>query len=315
MPDLDKIPKNWYDRLRSVAFWHWEYQRRNPAYRKWSKTIQDYLKYFDSIGEIENMSSPETFFENVEHAKSHDGEDWQSPYVQYLLEAHGPDAQLKYFKFCILGAKFEDKFKRIYREHWIGMDSEVALSDILDMKTVSFDTDDKTDLIALFSMHEEWIVQFGGEVPSYIGSFIEDHASAPFSPDATPEQTMKIGIEYQALNAFNKAVKCVFEDTFIDEQTMQAVYKLSISGKRINTADLTRLSVLWMWDYAYRANPDDLMSEFDNARAAVWEKINEKGMGGEKGFNAISSRRPRVLTNFKATNKCIQTMRVFHLNS
>lgn len=314
MADTESVPKDWYDRLRNVAFWYWEYQRRNPSYRKWSKIIQGYLRYFDLIGELENLVSPELFLENIEHAQSHEGEDWQSPYVRYLSDTYGPGAKCKYFRLSVRGVKFDEKFKRVYREHWIGMDTDEALDDILDMKSVSFYADDETDLIALLSMHEEWIVQFGEEAPSYIGSFVEKQATAPFSPDATPEQVMKISTEYQVLNAFSKAVKCAFEDQFIDDQTMKAVYKLSIAGRHINSTDLVRLAILWMWDYAHKANPDDLVSEFDNALVAVRKKIKDKDMDGEKAFNQFTDRRARVLGYFNATNECIQKMRVFNLN-
>ncbi|NCC54206.1 MAG: hypothetical protein EOM11_01825 [Erysipelotrichia bacterium] len=214
----------------------------------------------------------------------------------------------------ILGAKFDQKFKRVFRHQWDGMDTDSALEAILQQQDVSFETERIGDLSALLAMHEDWIVKVDDDAPTHIISLMEVSATLPFNPDIKPEQMENIGTEYQVLNMFNKAVKEVFEDQFLDYSTAEAAYKLSIAGRHINNSDLVRLAVLWMWDRADESNPDDVEAGFPAALEALQIKLDEKGMGAEKAFNQFFTRRKRILGYFNATNKCIEEMNVFNLN-
>lgn len=317
MATKQSIPKDSYDRLKNVAFWYWEYQRRNSQYRRWSNIIEGYIDYFASIGELENLGNPEALASNVEYADNPDNADdfFDSPLCRHLLKQHGPEAKCKYFKMSMRQAKFDQKFKRVLRFHWEGMDTEKALDAVLKEEDVSFETESVADHSAMLAMHENWIVQIDGDAPSHLLSLSKAQATLPFNPDVKPEQMANIGSEYQVLNMFNKAVKEVFEDQFLDSTTAEAAYKLSIAGKHINNSDLVRLAVLWMWDRADESNPDDIEAGFQEALEALQAKLNKKGMGGEKAFSQFFTRRKRILGYINATNKCIEEMNVFNLNS
>lgn len=316
MTKTQSIPKDIYDRLRNVAFWYWEYQRRNNQYRRWSSVVECFIEYFDSIGELERMDSQETLEECLAHEKELETifDYFDTPFCRHLVEEHGIEAKRKYIKMCFLGAKFDQKFKRVFRHHCDGIDTDLALEAILNQHDVSFETERVGDLSALLVMHEDWIVQIDGDVPTPILSLLEVSATLPFNPDIKPEQLENIGKEYQVLNLFNKAVKEVFEDQFLDYSTAEAAYKLSIAGRHINNSDLVRLAVLWMWDRADESNPNDVETGFPAALEALQTKLDEKGMGAEKAFNQFFTRRKRILGYFKATNKCIEEMNVFNLN-
>ena len=311
------IPKDGIDRLKNAAFWYWEYQRRNKLYRRWSIVIKMYIDYFDSIDELQYINSLDGFEEAIE--QEYDGDTlhdmYDTPYCRYLVETHGPESKLKYIKLSSLSFNFDRRFKRVFRYHWDGMDTTEALQSVLNKEDISFETDGIADLSAMLAMHEEWIIQIDGEAPSHVISLGEASASLPFNPELKPEQLKNIGPEYQVLNMFNKAFKEEFEDQFLDNATVEAAYKLSIAGRHINNADLVRLAVLWMWDRACEWDPEDVEAGFQEALEALQAKLDSKGMGAEKAFNQFFTRRKRILDYFRATNKCIEEMNVFNLNS
>ena len=66
---------------------------------------------------------------------------------------------------------------------------------------------------------------------------LEKSNSITIDPKAILKNPTKVGLEVHALNMINKAVESLFGKQYIDEETLQSVYKLSLSGKHINSSD------------------------------------------------------------------------------
>jgi len=310
------IPKDGYDRLKNIAFWHWEYQRRNPEYRRWCEVIERFILYFDDIGEWEYMCSEEFARKLKEYYSDPQYDDaiMDNPYCRHLEGEHGKEARRAFIKWSLLGFQFDRKFKRIFRDASVGMDVEEALSQALKEAPVSFEVESLADMTAMLKMHNEWIVQIDGNAPSHVLAFGETNATMPINPDVPLDRLANIGHEAQVLNMLHKALFEEHGEQVLDEATPNAAYQLSIAGKHINNSDLVRLAVLWMWDRAFEANPDDLDAGFMDAYEQVTAKIEEAGMGGEKPFSQFLSRRKRIQGYFSATDRCIKDMYVFNLN-
>lgn len=316
MAKKQSVPKDGYDRLKNVAFWHWEYQRRNSVYRRWCEVVERYINYFDELGEWEYMCSLE-FAQKLQEYYSdpqYDDAIMDNPYCRHLEHEHGVEARKAFFKWSIFGFQFDQKFKRIFRDPSIGMDSEEALSHALKEEPVSFAVESLADMTAMLKMHHEWIIQIDGETPSHVLAFAEKNATIPINPDVPLDRLANIGNEAQVLNMLHKALYEEHGEQVLDEATPNAAYQLSIAGKHINNSDLVRLAVLWMWDQAVEANPDDLDAGFMDAYERITSRIEEAGMGGEKPFSQFLTRRKRVQGYFSATNECIKNMYVFNLN-
>ena len=318
------IPKDGYDRLKNVSFWHWEYQRRNPEYRRWCEVVERYINYFAEIGEWEYMCSLE-FAQKLQEYYSdpqYDDAIMDNPYCQHLEREYGLEAKKAFFKWSILGFKFDQKFKRIFRDPSIGMNTEEALANAIEKlskslteEPVSFEVESLADMTAMLKMHHEWIIQIDGNAPSHVLAFAEDNATIPINPDVPLERLGNIGHEAQVLNMFHKALYEEHGEQVLDEATPNAAYQLSIAGKHINNSDLVRLAVLWMWDQAFEANPEDLDAGFMDAYEQITAKIVDAQIGGDKPFNQFLTHRKRIQGYFSATDRCIKNMHVFNLNN
>ena len=78
------------DRLQRIAFWYWEYMRRNPLYQRYCAVIETYNDYFKGIGIYEFMQTREFLDEMTEYVSSHnDEEDLKyTPFRRRLEESH-----------------------------------------------------------------------------------------------------------------------------------------------------------------------------------------------------------------------------------
>ena len=97
--DCDKTLLDGSDRLQRIAFWYWEYMRRNPLYQRYCAVIESYNDYFKDIGIYEFMQTREFLDEMTEYVSTHDDEDdlKYTLFRRRLEKSHGKYASLKFF--------------------------------------------------------------------------------------------------------------------------------------------------------------------------------------------------------------------------
>lgn len=282
-----KPSKDNADRLMNVAFWYWEHMRRNKYYTRYCDVIESYKHYFASIGELDYLDSKEgmeelfSYFYDTEN----DYDIKNNPYKTRLEKAHGKESGLIFFKFSFLSEKFRSKFNRIYKHYSIGINPECELQKLLNDEDVLFETKDTADIAALLRMHNDWAMKIDDDSPTYYIYSLEESGPITVDPKSILNNPSTIGLEAHAINLINKSVNSLIKKQFVEQETFEAVYDISVARKKINNADEMRLAILWLWDKAHEENyenptPFDVVYpllkdklERANASGGVWEQV------------------------------------------
>ena len=311
---MSKIIVDDIDRLKRVAFWYWEYMRRNPLYRRYCAVIERYNDYFKSIGVFDYMESREYLEEMTSHASTHnDYHDLaHSPFRVRLDNEFGKEAGMKYFKYGFLSYGYEKNFGRIYKHYSSGLDTNEALEKIFSGEDVNFSVKGHSDISALVKLNGSWMISIDEMTPKNYLYNLEKSNSITIDPKAILGNPTKVGLEVHALNMINKAVESLFSKQHIDEETLQSVYKLSLSGKHINSSDTMRLAMLWLWDKAHDQDGGKSAS-FDTVYQLLKDKINASGML-DGAWEQIFTRRKRIAGYYEVTDFCIQNHTITSLN-
>ncbi|WP_428561151.1 MAG: hypothetical protein ACP59X_18285 [Solidesulfovibrio sp. DCME] len=294
------------DRLKRVAFWYWEYMRRNPLYRRYCAVIERYNDYFKSLGVFDYMECREYLEEMASYTSAHeDCHDLaHNPFRSRLENDFGKEAGMKYWKYGFLSYGFEKHFGRIYKHHSIGIDTDETLKKLLSGEDIVFSVKGSADISALTKLNGSWMIKIDEMTPSNFLYNLEKSNSITIDPKAILNNPTKFGLEVHALNMINKAVESLFGKQHIDEETLQSVYKLSLSGKHINSSDTMRLAMLWLWDKAHEKDGRKPES-FDAVYPLLKDKINASGML-DGAWEQIFTRRKRIVGYYGVTDFCIQ---------
>lgn len=308
-----KASKDNEDRLMNVAFWYWEHMRRNPQYRRYCDVIEYYKEYFDRLGELAYLDSKEGLEEHFSYFydTENDYDVKNNPYKTYLEATHGLEAGLKYFKFAFLSEKFRSKFKRIYKHYSIGIDTEKYLTSIISDNDISFETRDHADIASLIRMHEEWSIKIDDSSPTYYIYHLEDSGPITVDPQGILNAPATIGLEAYAINLIHKSIRGLVKKQSIDTDTFAAVYKISVAGKNINSADKMRLAILWLWDKAHEAdyaNP----APFNEVYPLLKDKLKSANVSGGV-WEQVLYRRSRILGYYKMLTQSISQLTVLPL--
>ena len=294
-------------RIKSVAFWFWEYQRRNPAYRQFSNIIEKLRSYFDELGELRVIESEEVCkgFATEEYdmeppsPKDH-------PYALHLEQKYGKEARLAFYRLSFLTEAVRRRFQRVYCSYDIGMKTDETLNAILSGKPVAFESKEHIDINALLRSYNNWSMSIDEDIPNHYiadldktSGILLDHKKAL----KAPEQVM---LELHAVKIFNSTIDSIFSNKRISDETLEAVYKLCLSGEHIVSSDITRLILLWMWDKAHDENSSPLLS-FDEVYLSL-KKAIPQGKRHE-GINATSfKKRQRLFEYYENLCTKINTM-------
>ena len=310
----DKLPVDDVDRLKRVAFWYWEYMRRNPLYKKYCKVINRYDNYFKKIGVYDYMQSKEYLEEMSEYLSTHESKHdlEHTPFRNRLEAEHGKEAGRLFFKYGFLGLGYEKKFGRVYKDCADGLDSYAVIDNFLAGKTVGFASQDIRDLSALIKLNGTWMVSVDEYAPDNFSYDLERSSSIKIDPKGILNNPAKVGLEIHALNLINKAVNSLFGKQRASEETLQSVYKLSLSGKHIISSDAMRLAMLWLWDKAHEADESN-PARFDEVYSLLKAKLEKKGMA-DGAWEQILTRRKRTLGYYEMTSYCIKNRIVTSLN-
>lgn len=312
--DSEKTLLDGADRLQRIAFWYWEYMRRNPLYQRYCAVIEAYNDYFKDIGIYEFMQTREFLDEMAEYVSTHDDEEdlKYTPFRRRVEKSHGEYASLKIFKYGFLSCGFENNFGRIYKHCLDGLDSDEALGCLLHDNDVEFSTKNPADLSALLKLNGEWLLTVDEMTPDTFSFDFQRTGNIKISPQGVAKAPSKVGLEVQALNMINKAVENLFKKQNIEGETLQAVYKLCLEGKHINSSDVMRLAMVWLWDKAHETS-ESTPASFDDVYPLLKAKVEASGKT-DGAWEQIMTRRKRIMGYYEMTDFCIKNRVIMSLN-
>lgn len=309
------------ERLENLAFWYWEYQRRNPVYRRWSEVLSHYEKLMDPYqSTLDEATTPDAMIELLKY--NDQVTDWQgikfNPTRAFVEERHGKKAGKLFYKFDIFSIRFEYKFKRMPLTCDLGYPSEVLLQRVLDRdEGLNFKPLDIADVSTLLNIHNDWIVRVAGYEPTHLNILRHREVTIPVGPNITFEEHQKATLEYEVLHLMSKAIDIWdINEPVVDEETADAALELLSDLDSVNTANIMRLAVLWLWDRM--EEDDDESLDFDAKFKKHWgvlkDRANSAGLD-EAPWNQIYDKKKRVLTALLNTNDCIMQMKIIDLNT
>jgi len=302
-------------RLKNVAFWYWEYLRRNTLYRRYCDVIAYYFEYFDGIGEFDYLASKEGLDElnSYYYDEENDYDYKNNPYKDRLEKEHGPRAGVMFQKFSFLSEKFRSNFKRVFKHYSEGINTEEELTKLFNKEDIRFESNDSLDIAALLKMYKNWKMRIDDESPTYYVFELEKSGKITIDPSSIMNDPSEVGQEAHAINLIYKSMRGLFEDHHIKAETLEAVYDLVLSGENINSSDEMRLAVLWLWD---KAHEDDYFNPapFDTVYRMLKARINEE-FAHSGIWEQILYRRSRILRYYEAVDLSITQMTVIPLKS
>jgi len=303
------------NRLKGIAFWYWEYMRRNPLYIRYCDVITEYDDYFKSLGVYDYMQSKEYLDEMSEYVATHDdSEDLKyTPFRRRLEKEHGEEAGRRFFKYGFLSYGFEGKFGRIYKHCSVGIDSDEVLEGLISGKDVLFKTNIVADLAALTKLNGSWLITVDDFTPDTFTFDLKRSKNIKIDPNGILDDPERVGLEVYALNIINKAVESLFEEQKVADATLQSVYTLSLAGKRFNKADLTRLAALWLWDKAHEKDRQK-PAPFKEVYPLLKAKLNDKHRVIVGNWEQQALKANRVRAHYAMTDYCIRHHTITHLN-
>jgi len=295
------------DRIQGIAFWFWEYQRRNPAYRRFSFIIEVYRHYFDELGELEFIESVEGVNQFVSDAyEMDDPNPMNYPYAIHLGEKYGIQTRRCFCKLSFLIEAVRRRFHRVYRPCFVGIDSNEALSSSIQSKQQPFKSCDHSDINALLRSYYKWAMRIDDDIPNHYMSDLDKTSGIHLNHEQAlnnPEQVMH---ELHAVRIFNTTFESIFSKQRISDETLEAVYKLCLAGKHIVSSDTTRIIILWMWDKAHEADEDNPL-DFDSVHQLLKDYLSTRKIGNDRIATLLANKK-RLSNYYKQLCLKIKTM-------
>ena len=343
--------KVWHDnadRLKKIAFWYWEYVRRNSLYKKYSVLIRNYHKILHSKGLAAYINPPGEFDKTYADDPLRDlGRDWMSiSYRDRLIIKHGNEVGRILLRYTSLMSGFKKHFGRNYKDHEIGLDTSDALESLLLGKNVFFETNDAFDVLAVLNFSKQGALferylnkklcsqQMNVSIMTQIKSVGEksraviqneiDHLSRRMEAfysdndniriDATlnTKRAASIGHEIHVLSTLKKIAQTGPWNHRLDVEVMSSIYVAALSGKQLKSASETRLIALWLWDKAHEEN-ELIPAPFKDVYRIFKDKLNNKKEDIAKSWEQAMQRPGRVRKNYELTEFSIKNCTVTHM--
>lgn len=305
------------DKVKNLAFWQWEYQRRNQKYREYSEamTVLD-LDLIDSG--VSAYFAREDYVELVTKYQ-----DPSEPFSYYnMIKDNFSKCVLDYFyKWCILRQKFAANFMRRPKHYMNGEETcyEMLLCSISRRKKCNYDIqkysgydacylDELSDLLALLSYREQWDILIDGKVPPKV-DFLTMF-NFPYVPTSNATESTDIGSQIRSLAFLYDFTRTHHPQS---DELCETIYRLAIAGRKINPADEMRTFLLILWDEMDRIGCFDRKT-FNHYYADVLKMIDAKG-AEHSIWKQVASHKSRIYKYFQTTCRCIEDMRVYPLKS
>lgn len=303
------------DRLDRIAFWLWEYTRRNHHYRRYVDVVYQYYNRFDEVGELENVLNY-LGYDNIHTISSDPDFDLaDNSLTRELSKKHGEVYAKYFYKMCFLFYKFNFRFGRPLKDYNDGLDSEKALKDLLDGKEVLFRSKDQYDHYAVIHLRNEWMMTVDGDVPNFNMAVVEDDSEIRVDPAKVLTHSSELAKEANTLKIYNNMYRDFSKGGYIDYDTKIQVYQLGAAGKDIKpTGDLKRFVMLWLWDQAHKPEEKgDPPKTFDEAFPLLKENLHEGYLSTL--CHEVTSRKSRSRGYYQTTEKCIEELTIFPFKS
>jgi hypothetical protein len=336
------------DRIKKLAFWYWEYLRRNTCYKKYSDAIKKYRQDLRSEG-CENLDKIEVDSNKLfsDGTRQDFGFDFSKlTHLKQLRFKYGHDLGKIIFMYVSLMRRFKKKFGRNYKDHLVGMNTDETLGLLLSGKTVQFATNNANDISALLRLADEWSmleqylirdeakcrlsnecifqVKVGkinshnalrsdiDKISKHMQSFCENKNDVNIDLGLIKKDPKNAALQMYALSLIKDVQESVSQKNRIDDEVLKPVYRLLFSGKHIKTPDDTRLVALWLWDKAREQNAEN-PDHFDDVYSILRQRINDKESDIAGNWEQTLSKPNRIRQHFEMTDFCIENRLVANL--
>lgn len=305
------------NRAKNLAFWQWEYTRRNPKYKELSDELTIVIEELKKLGVFYEMFSKENAKTIMSFSEEIGDENYESildiPFFKHLFIRFGGRAVRQLFHWTTLINRFEIEFKRPLKPSWIGHESDYILSELLCNKEYLFETCDYMDIIALLRNKEKWALTIGGIPPNLTNTVFNCYHPMNIDKQATFDNPTLIHQEAEVLKFLRNGPLDFVFDGKIDPVGINAVYKLSSSGQYTNNSNISRLIGVWLWDQAHFENEHTPLA-FNIVYKKLIKKIEESGATGG-AWEQVQGKRTRILKYYNVTSDCIKSMAVLPLQA
>lgn len=305
------------DKIKNIAFWQWEYQRRNQKYRDYSEATTILQLDLADAG-VADFFARKDYVELVNKYQ-----DSSEPFAHYnMIKDNFPDCVVDYLcKWSILNQKFTDKFMRRSKHYVNGEETcyEMLLNFIARGEKCNYDVkkysgydecylEELDDLLALLAYRKQWGILMDGKIPPKHDFFTK--LNTPYIPTNDATRSPDVGLEIRSLSFL-----CDFTVVHhsLTDELCEIIYKLAIAGRKINPADEMRTFLLILWDEMERVGSFDIKT-FNHYYSDVLKMIDENG-ADHSIWNQVATHKSRIYKYFKTTCQCIEDMRVYPLKS
>lgn len=305
------------DKVKNIAFWQWEYTRRNPKYRRYSEALSALDDRLVSHGVFD-------LFKNTDYQKEAKEYSAAKEIFSYYHLTDGQlseDSMKELRRWRMLKDKFTERFMRRRKSFLQGGFTcyEMILGMISEGRNYEYDTDvfkwnddysldSLDDILALLLYHHEWSILVDEKMPPKVD--FEMLIGFSYRPTKTAIDSIHTGDEVRSLAYLHDFLNC---EERVPDELCRIVYRLSIAGKKINPADEMRKFLLILWDDLNRSGRFD-REAFDLYYSDVLRMIEEEG-ATHSIWKQVASNKTRIYKYFQATCRCIEDMHVYSLNA
>ncbi|WP_027178886.1 hypothetical protein [Maridesulfovibrio bastinii] len=301
------------DRLETIAFWLWEYTRRNASYRRRVNVIYRIWDRFEEIGELDNLLEL-TLHDFVDDLKDEQEVDLTENWFTERLEDYGEEYLRYYYKYIIISGSFARSFGRVLKDYDEGIDTEEVLELLLKGEEFSFRSSDKYDQYAVMWLRDKWVLSINGKSPTFFNSMLDDGDQIDSDPKQMVTHADDFAEELNGLNICKQLFENILSEEEIDYETKQQVYEFGGQGLNIDpNGDVMRLVVLWLWDKIHEGiERGDQPKSFDEIYPLLKERLRE-GYLVNVSYDSLF-KRGRIRNYYEVTKYCIENLTVLPLN-
>ena len=328
--------------LKERAFWHWEYQSRNPEYRIWAAELTVLKKQLETSRTSLSLTAAQ-----YKERQTKDVDLFRT-YAPTIFESIKRDIDGDHNRILMPDVLFEQKFKRPYRDSSQNIDTTKAFYRLLREEEVSFQSEKLTDITALIGAYHDWEIRLDGFLPDHSVTFhkmktVIEHGSAtieniPFEllalelfKMATIEENHDqlttwikemADLPEEGFSPVTQCIKNAYTDyakskksetkSYLKASQTELLSKVTEGLKNINTVSKTRLIALWFWDNVMDQDYEDLESGFQE----TYDFYQSKAKNCEiRVFDNFLDNPFRAKEYLSKTDECIQSMTILNLGS
>lgn len=306
------------ERLESIAFWLWEYTRRNQHYRRYIDVIMWYRIQFHEVGELENLDnfcSYESVQRLMDESDSNPEIIKYNDFTRELTQKHGYFYGKAVFKILFLIMQFNKRFKRTAKDYEEGINTEEEIDKLLKGEKVSFLSKDQNDQYAVISLRKDWVIMVDGDTPNPNMIRFENDDVITINPSKIISHRKELSKEAASFEIYDQLSKNVSTTGRIDYETQLEIYELGGAGLDFDPrGDNMRLVMLWLWDKAHEPDDrDNPPKSFDEVYPLLKDRLHDGDL--DNLTSDVLNRKSRIKGYYRTTEYCINNLTVLPLKS